>query len=75
MAPESSSLDVRINRFLRLARRTDETWQGAVVTLPLFSEPTPGAEPVRERVAIWINTATDDVMVRDLSDQEGDLAA
>lgn len=54
---------LRIDRFMRLPRRTGETWQGGGVLLPFFSAGEVGAAPVRQAAIAWANLATDDVLV------------
>ncbi|HEY3383647.1 MAG TPA: hypothetical protein VGK32_17930 [Vicinamibacterales bacterium] len=57
--PDQSKLRVQqVDRFMRLIRRQDETWQGDVVGLPFFDDDPASGEPRREYSAIWVNAST-----------------
>jgi tetratricopeptide (TPR) repeat protein len=53
---------LRIDRFMRLPRRTGEVWQGGGALLPFFVEGS-GHEPERQAAIVWANLATDDVLL------------
>lgn len=58
---EISSLVV--GRFKRLARRSSDTWQGALVKMPMWIG-APGDVPVRPWGAVWVSRETDMVNVK-----------
>ena len=57
----SKDLARRIRRFMHLARRSHDTWQGAVVPLPLFVRDAETNQLVRQSAIVWVNLATDAV--------------
>jgi tetratricopeptide (TPR) repeat protein len=61
VSEDARHLSLRIDRFMRLPRRSVETWQGGVVGLPLFTRDGASGEPVRRYAISWANLATNDV--------------
>jgi tetratricopeptide (TPR) repeat protein len=55
------NLSRRVDRFMQLPRRANETWQGGVIGLPLFATDAESGEPVRQWAIAWANLATGDV--------------
>jgi len=51
---EVSSL--RVGRFMRLPRRSDERWQGRIVRLPSWVDEPDG--PFRPWAAVWVSRST-----------------
>jgi tetratricopeptide (TPR) repeat protein len=56
----SSPLPILRGRFARLARRSNEIWQGGVVSLPvwLVDDDDPHATPARPRAVVWVSQRT-----------------
>ena len=51
-------LPVLIQRFRRLARRSDEVWQGGRLRLPMWVEDGPDGKPARPWGAVWVSLRT-----------------
>ncbi len=54
---------LRIDRFMRLPRRSGEAWQGDGVLLPFFRVDEDTGDLVRQAAIAWANLATDDVLL------------
>lgn len=60
-----------VKRFTTMPRRSDETWQGAIVPLPFFAPLVgPGSVPERERLVVWVNLATGAAALADVTPAE-----
>jgi hypothetical protein len=53
--PTELDLHRQISRLKRAPQR-DDTWEGAIVSLPLWVDGEPGADPYRPRAAICVST-------------------
>ncbi len=63
MPEPTTPSSLRVDRFMRLPRRTGEVWQGCGVLLPFFAPDADTGEPVRQAAIAWANLATDDVLL------------
>ena len=54
---------LRIDRFMRLPRRSGETWQGGGVLLPFFRFDCDAGDLARQAAIAWANLATDEVLL------------
>lgn len=67
---DSNRFALRVDRFMRMPRRTGDVWQGAGVLLPIFAADPETGEPVRQGAIAWSNTATGDVILASASAAE-----
>ena len=67
MPEHAKKESLRIDRFMRLPRRTNETWQGGSVSLPWFSDDPQTGEPIRQHAIAWANLVTNDVALLTVS--------
>jgi tetratricopeptide (TPR) repeat protein len=61
---------LRTDRFMRLPRRSNETWQGGVVGLPFFAVDAESEEPIRQMAIAWANLATNDITLSSVDASE-----
>lgn len=66
----SGPLAIPLGRFARLAQRSQEVWQGGVVSLPVWlgDEDDPEAAPTRPRAVVWVSRRTGLFHVTELED-------
>jgi tetratricopeptide (TPR) repeat protein len=64
-------LSIAIGRFARLPQRSNELWQGDLVSLPVWigDENDPDVPPTRPRAAVWVSRRTGLVHVTELEER------
>jgi tetratricopeptide (TPR) repeat protein len=70
VSEHARNLSLRTGRFMRLPRRSNETWQGGVVGLPFFVADAESEEPIRQMAIAWANLATNDIILSSVTAPE-----
>ena len=66
----NSPLPILRGRFARLARRSNEIWQGGVVSLPVWLvDDDPNAAPTRPMAVVWVSQRTGLSHVSEIDDE------
>jgi tetratricopeptide (TPR) repeat protein len=66
------SLTVAIDRFARLPQRSNELWQGGIVSLPAWvvDEDDPEAVPTRPLAAVWVSRRTGLLHIAEIDERD-----